>query len=384
MPLDEDDIDFSRLSGADFEELCFDLLHRLGFHGLEWRRGGADQGRDIEAKLVVTNALVGVREESWFIECKNLAKGVSVGGLADKIAWADAERPEHFVIVTSTYVTASARQWLKEIRRSKSYQIHSLEGKQLKVLTLGFPDLVERYFLDHFRRLLQDAVRRWVFSEILPSPEELDVLSKNLITHKLDLASAAFLWISRRITTDRVDDWCEEHDVSINDRAIAEISERLVSKSVQSAVPLLADFESILALETCSRPFGHYKYRLENGALIGRDVGEVAENSLKHLEDEILETRLSFEITARLILGHAEKIFDGLYCYTYLPKNRVSLELLVYWDGRLQVRTRTIGVNEMFIEDQLRAVSFLSTRRAAANPATSAHSAPPGRGSAGR
>jgi hypothetical protein len=85
MIFNEDDIRFTELNGEHFEELCFDLLHRIGFHSLKWRQGGADQGRDVEAIFSVTNPLVPSYTETWFIECKNLAKGVPVRDLIETL-----------------------------------------------------------------------------------------------------------------------------------------------------------------------------------------------------------------------------------------------------------------------------------------------------------
>jgi len=52
MKFKEEDVNFDRLSPDDFEELCFDLLLRMGYKNLVWRQGGADQGRDIEGKYI--------------------------------------------------------------------------------------------------------------------------------------------------------------------------------------------------------------------------------------------------------------------------------------------------------------------------------------------
>lgn len=82
----EHDIDFSPLDGLAFEQLVLDLLHRLGFSSLVWRQGGADQGRDIEATLTLTNPLLGTYQERWFVEAKHLQRGVGVAELQTKIA----------------------------------------------------------------------------------------------------------------------------------------------------------------------------------------------------------------------------------------------------------------------------------------------------------
>jgi hypothetical protein len=166
--LDEEDIDFKSLSGSTFEELTFDLLQRLGFHSQVWRQGGADQGRDIESVFNPCNPLVASYREKWFIECKNLASGVGVEEISTKIAWADAEKPDHFAIVTSSYLTSSCREWLEKIEASKTYRIHVLEGKALKTLLLGFPDLVQRYLrtstIGYLRTLFGNGIF-WDYSQ---------------------------------------------------------------------------------------------------------------------------------------------------------------------------------------------------------------------------
>jgi hypothetical protein len=40
MLFSENDINFQNISDLKFEELCFDLLLKVGFHGLIWRQGG--------------------------------------------------------------------------------------------------------------------------------------------------------------------------------------------------------------------------------------------------------------------------------------------------------------------------------------------------------
>ena len=360
MPFTEDDIDFSKLTGRKFEELCLDLLNRVGFHSLGWRQGGADQGRDIEALSSANNPLLGVWGESWFFECKNLSGGVSVNDLAEKIVWADAERPEHFVIVTSTYVTTNAIAWLRAIRKSKSYQIHTVDGKRLKKVIMSFPELMERYFFDHFRLLLQDSVRRWVISGVLPGPKEQHVFSQNLSADKLDFQSVAFLFICQKVTRDEDADWCEENNVK--NVGIAGLSDRLLCEAGRAELPLLAEFESVHAHETQSRLMGSCRYKVEDGRLVGSGKGEVAEASLKHIEDEILMAGLSYEVTARLILRKGERVYSALYCYSFLPQPSVFLEVLVFWDGQLRAKARSVEQSSDFVKDQLRAVGYLSSR----------------------
>ena len=159
MRLREDDINFLKIDGRLFEEMCFDLLRRLGFHAIVWRQGGADHGRDIEGRFTSANPLIGTSTESWFFECKNQATGVSVADLCDKLQWADAEKPDHFVILAGSHLTNDCRTWLAKISADKRYRLHVVEGKELNRLVRAYPELVERYFAGPYELLLRDLIR---------------------------------------------------------------------------------------------------------------------------------------------------------------------------------------------------------------------------------
>ncbi|MEV4251559.1 pentapeptide repeat-containing protein [Spirillospora sp. NPDC049652] len=67
---------FDALSSPAFEQLCVELLRRLGYQNVDWRKGsagessGADGGYDIEATLPRTDPDGHTWQERWFIECK--------------------------------------------------------------------------------------------------------------------------------------------------------------------------------------------------------------------------------------------------------------------------------------------------------------------------
>jgi hypothetical protein len=137
----DDDIDFTRLSGKRFEELCFDILARLGYYDLVWRQGGADNGRNIEGCLDVNNSLVGSYAEKWFFECKNHQAGINVRDISDKIDWAKAEQADHFVLFSSSYLTNNAMTWLEKTKDRCTFNIHVITDKNLKNLILRYSDI---------------------------------------------------------------------------------------------------------------------------------------------------------------------------------------------------------------------------------------------------
>lgn len=209
MLYEEADIVFTRLDGDGFEELCFDLLVRVGFHGLTWRQGGADSGRDIEARLTVHNPLLGPCVERWFIECKNHAAGVRVSDLDTKIAWARAKRPDHLLIVTSSYLTKDTREWLDGVKTDLRATVHVLEGKELKRILTRYPDLVTRHLIRGDTRLLHDVIRMWRLHGSLPSPETLLRLNGSIDPEKLDPHELAFLWNAFFATAETIAQWLE-------------------------------------------------------------------------------------------------------------------------------------------------------------------------------
>jgi hypothetical protein len=194
MKYNDSDIDFSKITPQRFEELCYDLVQRSGFHALKWRRGGADSGRDIEANLRLLNPLVGQIDEHWLFECKRYSGGVPPDDLTAKIAWADALQPDHFVFLLSSYLTVGARDWLDRIRTQKCYVIHVLEEKDLKVLILSFPDLIEAYFQDSTHRLLASMMESWSEHSLLPTIDALNYVLVDVDLSRLQVPELAFLW----------------------------------------------------------------------------------------------------------------------------------------------------------------------------------------------
>lgn len=112
-----EEIDFSKIQDWEFEFICFELIQRNGFEKVTWRKKGADDGRDIEARLRIANPIIETFEEKWFFECKHYKKGVPPEELNSKIAWADSEKPQHLVFMISSHLTNACRNWLKLICR---------------------------------------------------------------------------------------------------------------------------------------------------------------------------------------------------------------------------------------------------------------------------
>ncbi len=209
MRYDENDIDFSTLDPSVFEELCFDLLIRLGFQELQWRRAGADSGRDIEGKWLVQLPIIGASQETWAIECKHYSRGVPPDALSSKFSWADAERPDRLLIFVSSHLTNGARDWLSKRKKQVSYRVHVVEGKTLRQQLIAYDELVERYFGGRYARLLSQAFESWALHGLIPSLETLGILLNHIDPTKLTIDEVAFLWCVRLFRKDEIHSWEE-------------------------------------------------------------------------------------------------------------------------------------------------------------------------------
>lgn len=216
--IDASEIDFLNLSAKQFEELCFDLLDELGFSRLTWRQGGADDGRDIQGVLMVRTGLVEPFEEDWFFECKRYENGVPPEQLNSKIAWADAEKPKHYVFFISSYVTRGAREWLEKIKSGKPYKIHLIEGKQLQTMVFRHQILLQRYFSSSAQTLMQEAHRAWLHHYLVPEPWMLRTLAESKNLNYYSTGQLAFLWAALKVRSEELvanmeDSYGESYDV---------------------------------------------------------------------------------------------------------------------------------------------------------------------------
>lgn len=193
MNFQDNDIKFEMLEWKDFEELCFDLLLKYNFHSLQWRQGGSDGGRDIEAKYTHTNPLLGSYDEVWYIECKHYTNGLNVRQLSDKLTLASVDQLDHFLLFTSSYLTKDTWEWLEKKRPQLNFKIHVIEYKTLKKKILAFPELISSYFSNEVTKMVRELLKQWVFNDFLPSVQTLYRLSKEINPETLTDRELVFL-----------------------------------------------------------------------------------------------------------------------------------------------------------------------------------------------
>jgi len=154
-------ISFANLDATDFEEFCFDLLVALGFINVDWRKGTdkkaspADRGRDLVAQLERTDVDGHIYHETWFVDCKHYQRGVPPDALQGLMTWAEAERPDAVLAITSGYLSNPAKDWLRQYQQNRRppFRVRYWEKPQLKQMLIDHPALMDTHGIipEHMR-----------------------------------------------------------------------------------------------------------------------------------------------------------------------------------------------------------------------------------------
>jgi hypothetical protein len=138
-------IHFKKLTCVGFEEFCFELLRRVGFSNLDWRKGTpkdsspADSGRDIVAHQQREDVDGSRFSDVWFVDCKHYSKAVPPTELQNALAWAEAESPDVLLFIASGYFSNPAKDYLAKYKQSRKprFRIKAWELPQIEHLTSG-------------------------------------------------------------------------------------------------------------------------------------------------------------------------------------------------------------------------------------------------------
>ncbi|MBE1590518.1 pentapeptide repeat-containing protein [Nonomuraea angiospora] len=161
---------FSTFDAEEFEKFCRDLLSRLGFQQINWRKGATrgvnagDGGRDIEAVYPRIDPDRNQFFERWFVECKHHAKAVSRGQLNELLAAAEANGADVALFMVSGHLSNSAKDHLEQYARNRKppFRIKYWEGHDLYALiersygvgqATAMQDTSEMRFIDALIRL---------------------------------------------------------------------------------------------------------------------------------------------------------------------------------------------------------------------------------------
>ncbi|MET9342684.1 restriction endonuclease [Nonomuraea sp. NPDC003804] len=161
---------FDNLDDTEFEQVCFDLLHELGFINLDWRKGTGlasspgDSGRDIVAQPPREELDGHQYYETWFVDCKHYKRGIPPEKVTGLLAWTGAERADVALINASNYLSNPCKDFLKQHERNNRppYRIKYWERPNLERLLEGRDEFILRY--------LQSSMR--TESEIIQAEQE--------------------------------------------------------------------------------------------------------------------------------------------------------------------------------------------------------------------
>ena len=122
----------SKLSSTQFENLIYDCIRSIGVRNLVWRTPGSDGGRDIEGEVIVTD-LIGVDNvEKWYVECKRYKQSVDWPTIWKKIAYADSQCADVFLLATNSNPSPACENEISNWnRRKRSPAIRILRGYAL-------------------------------------------------------------------------------------------------------------------------------------------------------------------------------------------------------------------------------------------------------------
>lgn len=194
MIFSEDDIDFSKLNGTQFENLCYDLIQNYGFFDLVWMKGAGDRGRDIEAKVLVNYNLLGEINEHWHFECKNHTKGVGTGEIHSKIGWAQANRPDKLVFLVNPHLSSDAKQYIDKMRKTSCCPIFYIEAEQLKKLILKSPLLIEKYFISETKKLIINSIKEYEATGLIADERKIRfIINDESIIKQITIKELSYL-----------------------------------------------------------------------------------------------------------------------------------------------------------------------------------------------
>lgn len=148
-------LSFKKLTSTEFEQFCHDLLGKLGFLNVDWRKGTgansspADSGRDIMFQQERIEVDGSKYFETWFADCKHYIKGVPPKELQNLLTWAEAERPDNVLFIVSGFLTNPAKDYLEQYKKNRKppFKIKYWERPILEKLSLRKISLLRKYDL---------------------------------------------------------------------------------------------------------------------------------------------------------------------------------------------------------------------------------------------
>lgn len=181
-------IDFSQLSGEEFEFFCRDLLESLGVQILEGPARGPDSKKDIIIQYNIKDVIGREEQFKFLVQCKNNAKSqksVYESDLGDIRSACRIHNTRGYLLITTTIPSISVQNNLKAINEERNYYTHHWDKKTLEKYISKSKEgikILERY------GLIQSEYKVYNFHALVP--DEFDLLEE--INNAIDVEIIAF------------------------------------------------------------------------------------------------------------------------------------------------------------------------------------------------
>jgi len=180
----QEQLDFSNISPAEFENLVFTLLDEMGFQNIEWRKGGegnsaTDGGRDLEAAFWNMQP-AGTNEQKYWFEVKFRTGNLERIQVKETLLNAAGRKDKDFmVIVTNSTISNPTLDWVREFQQEHVIPKAIIwQGHELERLLRRNPRTLARFLPLSLSFSGRCKVMESKFSNLmmLPSGDELSEL----------------------------------------------------------------------------------------------------------------------------------------------------------------------------------------------------------------
>ena len=201
---------FNHLSPTEFEEFCFELLGKLDFENVKWRKGTgyssspSDSGRDIECERLIRDIDGEISLEKWFVECKHHKKGIPPNEIQGVLSWANAKRPNKVLIIVTNFLSNPCKDYVENYisENNPPFKIKYWELKDLEKITLGQSLLLTKYNISDrldFVKLMHPTHLQYIRTHKLNTLDYFFEIIDKLNSEKRD---EIFGWLYLYLTND--------------------------------------------------------------------------------------------------------------------------------------------------------------------------------------
>lgn len=172
---------WSKVTGAQLEELLFGLLDAMGASHLVWRAGtncgvnAADGGRDIEATFSHPTPDGASRQEVWWIESKGRKEAVEKQAVQNAVMDASAGA-DVVVIATNSRFTNPTRDWVRDhVQRHPAPAVSLWDRDHLDRLVRAHPTVAARVLPEALSNLDRLTLLISRFEDLGEEPTTVDL-----------------------------------------------------------------------------------------------------------------------------------------------------------------------------------------------------------------